>query len=148
MRRAASLILLCILCVTACREPLSREAFVKGPGPYEFSVPMNDSTVLYDFDFYTRIDASPEDIRALSDLPLTITWTSPSGQRFTESVFLPLQGRTSFFSRQIREPYRAGISPWEYGDWTMSVFVPVSASVPGMRGLGLIITKRPWDTEN
>ena len=43
--------------LTGCREPMSVEKFVKGEGPYTFFVDMGDSTAVYDFDLYTRVDA-------------------------------------------------------------------------------------------
>ena len=142
MRRALSLsIAVCVFLLGACREPRSVEQFIPGEGPFDFSFSMTDSTATYDFDLFTRIDASPEDLAALGSLPLAVTWTSPSGQRFTENVFFPLQGKSSFFSRQVYQPYRAGVSPYEYGEWNVSVFIPVSARVPGMRGMGLVVTK-------
>ena len=85
---------------------MSVEKFVKGEGPYTFFVDMSDSTATYDFDLYTRVDAPVDSLRKMTALPLRVTWTSPSFHVFREDVYLPLEGKTSLFSRQVRVPYR------------------------------------------
>jgi hypothetical protein len=131
--------LFCIL-LTGCREPMSVEKFVRGEGPYTFFVDMVDSTASYDFDFYTRVDAPLDSLRKLQALPLQVTWTSPSFHVFREDVYLPMEGKTSLFSRQVRAPYRAGVRPEEWGPW--QVVVKVQDPPEGLCGMGLIVHRR------
>lgn len=125
--------------LTGCREPMSMERFVAGEGPYAFFVPMTDSAATYDFDFYTRVDAPRDSLAGRAALPLTVTWTSPTLHVFQEDVYLPLEGRSTYFSREIRAPYRAGIRPDEYGQWVLSV--RVSDPPEGLRGMGLVVKR-------
>lgn len=134
--KALILVFLCIS-LAGCREPMSVERFVKGEGPYTFFVDMSDSTASYDFDFYTRIDAPADSLRDRAALPLAVTWTSPSFHVFREDVYLPLEGRSSFFSREIRVPYRADVRPEEWGAWTLTI--RVSDPPEGLRGMGLVV---------
>ena len=53
MRRFLLPILLVL--AVSCSEPLSSEYFIRGEGPYEFTVEMADSLARYDFDLFTRI---------------------------------------------------------------------------------------------
>ena len=133
------LLLLSVL-LTGCKEPMSTERFVKGEGPFTFFVDMTDSTASYDFDFYTRVDAPVDSIRKMGALPLTVTWTSPSFHVFKEEVFMPLEGQGSFFSRQVRAPYRAGVRPEEWGQWVVAV--RVTNPPEGLRGMGLVVARR------
>ena len=60
---------------------------------------------------------------------------------------VPVSGSNeTFYSRQVRTPYRAGVVPSEAGTWQLRAALPVS--VPGLRGLGLVIKRNAWDTEN
>ena len=97
------------------------EKFVKGEGPYTFFVDMSDSTASYDFDLYTRVDAPVDSLRKLAALPLQVTWTSPTFHVFREEVYLPMEGKMSLFSKQVRAPYRAGVRPEEWGPWQVVV---------------------------
>ena len=133
------LLLLSVL-LTGCKEPMSTERFVKGEGPFTFFVDMTDSTASYDFDLYTRVDAPVDSIRKMGALPLTVTWTSPSFHVFKEEVFMPLEGQGSFFSRQVRAPYRAGVRPEEWGQWVVAV--RVTNPPEGLRGMGLVVARR------
>jgi len=137
-RRYISL-LLCVV-LTGCREPMSVEKFVRGEGPYTFFVDMVDSTAAYDFDFYTRVDAPLDSLRRMQALPLQVTWTSPSFHVFREDVYLPMEGKTSLFSRQVRAPYRAGVRPEEWGPW--QVVVKVQDPPEGLCGMGLVVHRR------
>ena len=126
--------------LTGCREPMSVEKFVRGEGPYTFFVDMIDSTASYDFDFYTRVDAPRDSLRKMQALPLQVTWTSPSFHVFREDVYLPMEGKTSLFSRQVRAPYRAGVRPEEWGPW--QVVVKVQDPPEGLCGMGLVVHRR------
>ena len=139
MRKPVYAVLLIFLLV-GCREPMSVERFVAGEGPYTFFVEMTDSAATYDFDFYTRVDAPRDSLRARAALPLSVTWTSPSFHVFREDVYLPLEGRSSFYSLQVRAPYRADVRPGEYGQWVLSV--RVDDPPEGLRGMGLVTTRK------
>ena len=133
-------ILLFLLLLTGCKEPMSVERFVKGEGPYTFFVEMADSSAAYDFDLYTRVDAPMDSLRKLTALPLTVTWTSPTFHVFKEDVYMPMEGQGSFFSRQIRVPYRAGVRPTEWGQWVIAV--RVNNPPEGLRGMGLVVERK------
>ena len=70
----------------SCHRPASTEAFIRGDGPYRFTVDMSDSTARYDFDLYTRIDAKayPAEVR------LEMMWKDPADSVFRETVYLPV----------------------------------------------------------
>lgn len=121
------------------------EQFIRGKGPYVFMVDMTDTTTSYAFDFYTRLDASREELDSFRELRLDCTWQAPSEARYQETVFMPLDGEDRFFTRTVLHPYRAGMIPREAGRWTLTVKAP--AAVPH-RGLGLVVRKEKWDTEN
>ncbi len=133
-------ILIILFILTGCREPMSVEKFVKGEGPYTFLVDMSDSTASYDFDLYTRVDAPLDTLRKMSAMPLQVTWTSPSFHVFRENVYLPMEGKTSLFSRQVRAPYRAGVRPEEWGQWQVMVRVPDAPE--GLCGMGLVVERK------
>ena len=135
-------ILLALFLITSCREPMSVEKFVKGEGPYTFFVEMSDSTASYDFDLYTRVDAPLDSLRKMAALPLQVTWTSPSFHVFREDVYLPMEGKTSLFSRQVRAPYRAGVRPEEWGQWQVVVRVPDAPE--GLCGMGLVVERKKY----
>ena len=138
--RPIILLLLAFATLTGCREPMSVERFVKGEGPYTFFVDMSDSTAKYDFDLYTRVDAPLDSLRKLQALPLTVTWTSPSFHVFKEDVYLPMEGKTSLFSKEVRAPYRAGVQPEEWGQWVVGV--RVNNPPEGLCGMGLIVARK------
>ena len=134
--------LLVLLLAFACREPSSVEQFIAAPGPYEFQVEMTDTTVSYDFSFYTRLDGYPSELQAAHELPLRITWVSPSDSVFTENVFMPLKGQSTLFSRQVLQPYRTNVRPVQPGLWTLTVTVPYSGGRELLRGLGLTVSPK------
>lgn len=102
---------------------------------------MSDTTVSYDFSFYTRLDGYPRELQAASELPLRVTWLSPSDSAYTENVYLPLSGRSTLFSRQVYQPYRAHVRPVETGLWTLTVAVPYADGREILRGLGLVVAQ-------
>ncbi len=135
MMRRWLLILSAALLLSACREPASVETFIPGDGPYEFVLDMADTTVGYNLDFFTRIDAaSGQEIP--SEMPLLVQWKSPSDSLLREKVYLPL-------AAEVYEPYRAGVSPVEAGLWTLTVYAP--SAPEGLRGLGLVLTRTKND---
>ena len=135
--------ILLLLLAAACRQPASTETFVPAPGPYEFALDLSDSTAVWDVSFYTRVDAARD---TLSELALSATWTSPSAESFTETVYLPLSEGTSFFSQEACVPYRTAVAPLERGCWTLTVTVP--SPPPGLRGVGLVVARSSHVTDN
>lgn len=123
-------ILAFLLLVTACREPRSMETFIQGSGPYTFTVDMSDTTAVYDLALYTRIDVSSAEIP--QHTTLAARWTSPSGAVLQETLTLPL-------AAGVYEPYRAGVSPYEAGIWTLTFTLPLPPD--GIRGLGLEVKR-------
>lgn len=108
------------------------ERFVKGEGPYRFIVDMSDTTAVYDFDFYTRVDTHKADLPAQT--AIQACWMSPSGAEFTETVYLPV-------ASEVYAPYRAGMRPSEPGVWLLTVTFP--SPPKGLTGLGLVSRKNP-----
>lgn len=142
MLRRISILLFVLLLALSCREPRSTETFVRGTGPYVFTVEMADSTATYDFDLYTRIDAAT----APAELPLKVAWKAPDGTLFTESVYLPVSGNSSFFSHEAYAPYRSAVVPSQWGTWTVTVTL---LSVPeGLRGMGLVVRRVSQDADD
>ena len=124
MRRAIPLILI-FLSVLSCREPMSVETYIHS----------ETGTI------YTRLDGPHRYLESDFETPLTIYWRSPSDSLYSETVYLPLEGEDeNFYSRQLMVPYREDVSPVEAGVWALTVTLP--SPVPGLRGLGLMTTKR------
>ena len=142
MLRPFPILLSLLLLAVSCREPVSVESFLRGEGPYVFTVDMTDSTAVYDLDLYTRIDAR----ECPAQIPLAIIWKAPSGPSFTETVYLPVGRATSSFSHDAYAPYRAGVVPSDWGIWTLTISVP--SAPEGLCGMGLVVKKQLWDTEN
>lgn len=137
MMRKVAVILAAIGLAVSCKEPLSTEKFIRGEGPYSFTVDMSDSTAVYSLDFYTRVDARD----CPPSLPVMISWTSPSDSVYSEGGELPLFGRRSVFSTDVYAPFMADVSPFESGVWTLGV-VPLAQLPEGFRGLGLVVSKK------
>ena len=95
MKNLLSILFLSLL-VFSCDRPASTEEFIRGKGPFRFTVDMQDSTAAYSFDLCTRIDA--RDVPA--QLQLDITWKMPGDSLFQETVYLPINRQTSFFSHE------------------------------------------------
>ena len=121
MRKVALALLLVLL--ASCREPLSTEQFVRGAGPYVFTVDMSDTTAAYDFDLFTRLEGTHTEIVSLQPSALLrAEWRSPSDSVLVEKVYLPLQGeRSTYYTKDIYEPYRADVRPVEPGVWTLTI---------------------------
>ena len=139
MSHPVYVVLLLFFIFAGCKEPMSVEKFVKGEGPYTFFVDMSDSTASYDFDLYTRVDAPLDSLRKIAALPLQVTWTSPTFHVFREEVYLPMEGKMSLYSKQVRAPYRAGVRPEEWGPWQL--VVRVQDPPEGLCGMGLVVSR-------
>lgn len=121
-----------ILMSSSCSEPQWEESFLRVDeisydGRYYYTLDFSDSTALYDVIFYAKYERQPEE----ASFPLTVRWVSPSDSTFSEKVYMRTDSQTV--------PYRMSISPWEYGEWELSV---LAAKVDGILGLGVINKKR------
>jgi len=137
----------------SCREPASSEVFIPVPGPYTFTLDFSDSLATYDVALFTRIDSRAGSVQALGELPLIAVWTAPDYSQedvfsnpyytFTEVVYLPLgASKRSYFSSQVWHPYRKGVNPGIYGDWTLTLSIPDTVQVRGLRGLGVELHRK------
>ncbi|MBO4435097.1 MAG: hypothetical protein J5769_06585 [Bacteroidales bacterium] len=144
------LFLLCFAAVS-CREPSVSEEFIPAPGPYTFTLDFSDTLGVYNVALFTRIDSHEKTMRALGELPITAVWVAPAQgdeplRGFTESFYLPLEGaRRSYFSRQVWHQYRTGVAPAVYGEWKLTLSLPDSLEVRGLRGLGIEVVKSKAD---
>ncbi len=129
MRRTLLPFLL-FLSLSGCERPVETEVFVSSvdaaDGVYSFPVDMEDSLSSYDFWFYSRLFSGSR-----GNLELRVSWISPSGRSFYETVFME-----KVDSRGVRELYRSGMVPSEYGEWRLNVR-PIDAGKDFL-GLGLI----------
>lgn len=132
-----------------CARPTSTEQFLKvtakGPdGLYHFALDLSDSLHRYDVSFYSRIDCNNIKAASVSDFPMTVTWTAPSGRKYNETVYFDVSSGTAgsgFYSKQYLIPYRMGITPVEWGEWDLAVRVDADRFVPGFRGIGVVCAK-------
>ena len=133
----------------SCARPDSVEQYVGAEqrepnGLYRYSIDLSDSTATYDISFYTRIDAGKQRMATVKDFPLMVTWTSPSGQRYRETVYFTVGDEargSNYYTRQYRKTYRTGLVPVESGVWDMTVHVNSGNDIHGFRGLGVICKK-------
>ena len=142
-KRSAWRNLLFALLLTSCISQMGSEEFIRGSGPYAFPVDFSDSLCSYDIAIYSRIDTRETEVLAMGELPLTVVWTAPDGKgEYAENVYLPLEGeRRGYFSRQVWQQYRKGVRPAVYGEWTLTVSLPDTVRVRGLRGIGLEVLR-------
>ena len=132
-----------LLLAVACKEPLSTDRFIPGDGPFTFQVDMTDTTATYDFDLYTALDGTAQELRALPGVLLRAEWRTPSDALFVETIYLPVAGTgSSAFSREVYQPYRAEMVPAEYGLWTLTLRPEDRSQSLPLRGLGLVVRRR------
>ena len=131
---APLLLLACGWGLTACSEPDALELFVRRDqareGTYVYSLPLTDTTAAYDFWFYSRTARHP-----LHSLQLDVAWQAPSGDSFSETVYM-----REVSPRGSREAYRSGMVPAQAGQWQLSVR-PVGTDEDFL-GLGIEMRKR------
>ena len=133
----------------SCVRPDSVEQYVgmeqrEPNGLFRYSLDLSDTLATYDIIFYSRIDAGRQRMASARDFPLMVTWTSPSGQRYRETVYFDVRDEvrgSSFYTSQYMKPYRTGLVPVESGVWDMTVHINAGNEVPGFRGLGVICKK-------
>lgn len=115
------------LALHSCVKPRSFEEFIPSSkaadGVYVFEFEMEDTLSTYDFEFYTRVDG-PQ----LDSLPLKVMWLAPSGESFSETVYMD--------PSMLVEPYRTGVQPSQAGLWRICVRPGTSSGA--FRGLGMI----------
>lgn len=135
--RALAILLAAVSVLASCSRPLTYEKFVQAKdvsdGDYDFELEFSDSTGVYDLYFFTRVDRSrnlnPEN---RTPMKLDIWWESPSHKVYDEYVYM----EPGDF-RGVRQIYRSGIVPSEYGTWKLCVR---PSSVPAsFRGLGIVL---------
>lgn len=136
----------------SCSRPASEETFIKSdsldvPGSYPFSVDMSDSLCSYDFTFYSRIDCSKKLFGQMGDIPVTVTFISPSGKSYGERVYL---WRSHFVSSgpmswTYERKYRKDVRPAEPGVWQVILEVQPESVVTGFRGMGLRTERKTSD---
>ena len=119
------------LCLSAvlpgCSRPEDMEVFVPRQEArdevYVFALPLQDTTAAYDFWFYSRSDSRP-----VENLRLNVQWLAPSGNGFSETVYM-----RRVETGGSRELYRSGMVPAEAGEWQLSVRpVGVDEDFPGL----------------
>ena len=131
-----------ILLAVACREPASTEHFIAGAGPYVYEFDLSDAQAGYDFDLYTCLDGTPGELQALPGVLLRAEWRTPSDSLFVEKIYLPFSGSgRQAFSKQVYQPYRAGVVPAEPGRWTLTLRLDDRSQVLPIRGLGLVVRR-------
>ena len=138
MPRRRILVLLILLAgfsaLPGCSEPDTLELFARRSkarnGVYLFTFPLQDTTARYDFWFYSRTERT-----ALESVQLNVQWLAPSGDAFSETVYM-----RSVEPRGTKELYRSGMVPAQAGDWQLSVR-PVDEDGE-LLGLGIIVKKQ------
>ena len=117
----------CGWALSGCSEPDGFELFVRRDaardGVYVYPLPLTDTTAAYDFWFYSRASKHP-----LENLQLNVQWLAPSGNGFSETVYM-----RRVETGGTRELYRSGMVPAEAGEWQLSVRpVGVDEDFPGL----------------
>lgn len=152
MKNAVFCLIAALLLMVSCSEPASYERFIKssdtdslGRFCYEFDL---DTAAVYDISVYSRIDACGKGVQWQGDIRMDAVWTSPSGNQFFETVYIP---RKEFTSRLSIESdcvvrYRSGIRPDEAGLWNLMLALPELTGAEGFRGMGIKITL--WERIN
>ena len=144
--RATALVIMAVVALASCVEPRISEEFRPKAdrdslGRYCFEVSLADSTKSYDITFYTRVDCGASTFALLQDIPVNVEFVSPSGESFSEDVFLAKDrfNPVSAGTYDAKVAYRANCAPAEYGLWDMNITVP---EVRGMRGWGVIVSSK------
>ena len=147
----AAVIVAMVALGASCESPSSVEQFVRirakgDDGLYHYTLDLSDSTARYDVSFYSRIDCNNLKISSLNDFLIAVTWISPSGRKYAESVNFAVHDispGSDFYSHQYVIPYRSGLAPVEWGLWEMTLRVDSDSRIPGFRGMGVVCSKTP-----
>ena len=128
-----------VLSVCSCSEPLVESGYMRSgdapaPGHYVFDLNLTDTLSAYTLSFYSVMDLAESSCTA-PDIVLEISLQAPSGRTFGETVALPSgkwRGEGKMQS-VLREVYREGFIPSEYGVWKMELNArPVCDRLCGM----------------
>ena len=123
----------CTCLLKACREPDGDEFFLRREaardGVYIYTLPLTDTTAAYDFWFYSRTRK-----HTVENLQLNVQWLAPSGEAFSETVYMRSVGPPG-----SRAAYRSEVVPARAGDWQLSVR-PVGAEKE-LLGWGVVYRK-------
>lgn len=128
-----------VFMVCSCGQPLVESGYLRSgdapaPGRYVFDLNLTDSLSTYTLSFYSVMDLAESSCTA-PDIALEISLQAPSGRTFGETVALPSGMWRSDGKMQavLREVYRDGFVPSEYGVWTMELKVnPACEELCGM----------------
>lgn len=142
---AAFIVFIGVALLSSCSRPGQTEAFVKARhvderGMYTMMVPMHDSLVTYDFSIFTRIDCRRKVFEQLeSPIGIGAVWVSPDSTEYREFFYLDKGSYNNWtsFSRDYCLPYRTGVVPSQYGDWTVS-FLVLGDAAKYINGMGII----------
>lgn len=139
MKKLIPTIILVASVMAGCVKPASEEYFVREDqsvdGVYSFMLDMSDSLCKYDVYFYTKVDGK----KNIVNLPVQIIWTSPSGQQYSEQVYMKVGAKFG-----DKELYRSSLVPVEFGSWNLCV---VSLNdIKGLRGMGVIVESKDYGT--
>ena len=137
-RRPPIRVLLAAVCLSVllpgCSRPEDLELFTlredARDGAYVYMLPLQDTTAAYDFWFYSRAAT-----RRVENLRLNVQWLAPSGDAFSETVYMRMVE-----PRGTKELSRSGMVPAQAGDWQLSVRA-VDAEEE-LLGFGLVCKKR------
>lgn len=129
----------------SCSRPSQTEAFVKARhiderGMYTMKVAMPDSLATYDFSLITRIDCRRKVFDQLeSPIGIGAVWVAPDSTEFREFFYMDKDsyGNWTSFSKDYCIPYRKGVVPSQYGDWTVS-FLVLGDAAKYINGMGII----------
>ena len=118
----------------ACREPDGGETFIRQDagrdGVDSYTLPRTDTAAACGFWVYARTRR-----HTVENLQLNVQWLAPSGDAFSETVYMRSVG-----PRGSREAYRSEVVPAQAGDWQLSVR-PVGAEEE-LLGWGVVYKKR------
>lgn len=131
--------------LASCSRPDRYEAFVKArkvsaDGMYTMKVDMSDSLATYDFTIATRIDCRRKIFDALeSPIGVGAVWISPDSTEFREFFYVDKESyyNSTSFSKEYYLPYRRGVVPSQFGEWTVS-FLVLGDAAKYINGVGIV----------
>lgn len=144
--RATVLVIIAAVALVSCGAPIVSDEFRAiserdSLGRFAFDLDMSDSLVKYDIAFYTRIDSGEKSFSQMTDIPINVEFTAPSGEVYSEDIYWP---KSSFNTERMGTydscvDYRVSCEPVEYGIWKMCLTV---APVRGLCGVGVILSSK------
>ena len=135
-----------VFMVCSCGQPLVESGYLRSgdapaPGRYVFDLNLTDSLSTYTLSFYSVMDRA-ESSCPVPGIALEIGLVSPSGQKFGETLGLPSDRwrKEGKMQAVLREVYRDGFVPSEYGVWKMEI--NVSPACEGLCGMGYELKRK------